>query len=395
MALRVLYFVANFHRFSGAQQSLYLFVRALDRAQIEPLVVLPGEGPATRMFRELGVQVDVLPGSGTLTEFGGSLKRARLARRAAVAVGSVLPYALKLAQLMRRRGVDLAHCNDARAVLIAGPAARLVGVPVVMHVRGEVGELGAAYLKACGVLANRLVLVAANLMATLPPYLQRKSVVLRDAIEPVPETGRRDRQALLRSLNPPLQLPADGVLAVEVATVIPLKGGRTVIEALGILKARSPAVAEKLGVVFVGDCPQASFRAELESRVAELGLTNVRFAGWDDAPLDWFRAADVALLPSTTEGMPRSVLEGMALGKPILATTVGGIPEAVLNEETGLLVPPSQPESLALALERLVSDDRLRERLGAAGRRRAEEQFAYPALVRDTVQLYRELAERS
>ena len=96
-------------------------------------------------------------------------------------------------------------------------------------------------------------------------------------------------------------------------------------------------------------------------------------------------------LPSWTEGLPLVVLEAMAHGKPVVATPVGGTPELVTDGETGLLVPPRDPQALAAALQRLLEDAELSRRLGEAGRRRVEERFSLDAMNRRVLQIYDEV----
>jgi glycosyltransferase involved in cell wall biosynthesis len=118
--------------------------------------------------------------------------------------------------------------------------------------------------------------------------------------------------------------------------------------------------------VVAGDGPE---RAALERRAAELGLdSRVRFLGSvpRERVLRLFRAADASVLPSVWENFPHTVVEALAVGCPVIATAVGGVPEVVRDGENGLLVPPRDPAALRAAIARFVHDDELCERLSAA-----------------------------
>jgi len=101
---------------------------------------------------------------------------------------------------------------------------------------------------------------------------------------------------------------------------------------------------------------------------------------------------DVLALPSWTEGLPLVVLEAMASARAVVATPVGGTPELVQDGETGLLVPPRDPEALAAALRRLLADADLRRRLGEAGERRVRAEFTLDAMCSRVLAIYDELA---
>ena len=98
------------------------------------------------------------------------------------------------------------------------------------------------------------------------------------------------------------------------------------------------------------------------------------------------------MLPSRSDARPRSIIEAMSLGKPVVASEVGGIPSLVLNERTGLLVPAEHPDALATALGRLIESPRLREVFGAAGRAHAEQACRPDLTALEYVRLYRRLA---
>ncbi|HRU05381.1 MAG TPA: glycosyltransferase [Candidatus Brocadiia bacterium] len=133
-------------------------------------------------------------------------------------------------------------------------------------------------------------------------------------------------------------------------------------------------------------------RASLEAMARELGVAaQVDFLGGRDDVPALLNRADALALPSLWEGLPNAVIEAMAASRPVAATAIPGTDELV-TPETGLLVPPRDPESLAAALARLLDDAALRARLGAAGRRRVERDFTLARMIAETEALYQSLA---
>ena len=150
------------------------------------------------------------------------------------------------------------------------------------------------------------------------------------------------------------------------------------VKNLGLLLAACGRLRDS-GVRFrcrmVGDGP---LRAELEAERARLGLEDVvQMPGAADQEIvaQWWQRAAVGVLTSQNEGMPVSLMEAAASGVPVVATAVGGVPELVRDGVTGLLVPPADPDGLAAALRRLLTDTELRRRMGRAARERAEARF--------------------
>jgi glycosyltransferase involved in cell wall biosynthesis len=137
---------------------------------------------------------------------------------------------------------------------------------------------------------------------------------------------------------------------------------------------------------------QGPARPALEKLARELRLEDrVRFLGQRSDVADLLSACDVFILPSRHEGLGVAALEAMAAGRPIVATRVGGLAEAVVHERTGLLVPPEDPAALATALARLLRDPALRARLGAEGPARIAEGFRADDLVEAYERLYGEV----
>ena len=180
----------------------------------------------------------------------------------------------------------------------------------------------------------------------------RSSVLPNPAPEP---PNLPDRPALREELG------LAGNVLVFAGRLGPQKDVGTLLEALVHVPAATLAVA--------GDGPE---RAPLERRADELGLDGrVRFLGSvpRETVLRLFGAADASVLPSAWENFPHTVVEALAVGCPVIATAVGGVPEVVVDGENGLLVPAGDAHALAAAITRFFSDDGLRERLAAAAAR--------------------------
>lgn len=186
-----------------------------------------------------------------------------------------------------------------------------------------------------------------------------------------------------RTLRPALDLPADAFVFLCSSEFLPVKGHAVLVEAFALLVRRHRHVL----LVLTGGGP---LEGEIETLVRARGAAaGVRFAGivsYDNVPR-WVAASDALVLPSLNEGMPLTILEAFACGKPVVASRVGGVPELVRDGDDGILVPPGDPEALAAGLERALNRSwnpgALRERSLA---------FAWPRVADRLQKVYREIA---
>jgi glycosyltransferase involved in cell wall biosynthesis len=165
------------------------------------------------------------------------------------------------------------------------------------------------------------------------------------------------------------------------------KGADYLLQALA-----ATATSAQTPLTIAGEGPE---RARLESLARELGLANsVTFAGLAHEMPRFWRQCDVAVVPSAefVEACPMVPLEAMAAGKPVVATENGGLPELVVDGETGTLVPPEDPAALARAIDRYATDGELRRRHGDSGRRRALEMFGIGRCADEYLELFRRAA---
>ncbi len=213
---------------------------------------------------------------------------------------------------------------------------------------------------------------------------QRVSCV-RSAVDAAPYLEPVDGVAFRREFG----LPDNARVIGVVAQLIARKGHRYMIEAMAVLRASHPDVR----VIFFGQGP---LREELEAEVAERGLAEViRFAGFRTDLPRWLGGLDILAHPADMEGLGVSLLQASAAAVPIVTSRAGGLPEAVADGVSGLLIPPGDSAALTAALVRLLDDAGLRRRLGEAGRARILAEFSVDAMVEGNLAVYRRLISRN
>jgi glycosyltransferase involved in cell wall biosynthesis len=165
-----------------------------------------------------------------------------------------------------------------------------------------------------------------------------------------------------------------------------VKGHPDFVEAAGLIADEFPGLRF---VVIGGETLQTGLRQALEERVRALGLTDrFEFTGFRHDVPALISAVDLVVLPSRSEGLPLAALETMACGRPLIATPVGGVPEAVIDNETGVLIPPADAGALAAAMTRLLRNPALATQLGLAGLNRIRGRFTIQAFAESVQALY-------
>jgi glycosyltransferase involved in cell wall biosynthesis len=179
-------------------------------------------------------------------------------------------------------------------------------------------------------------------------------------------------------------LPHGAPLVGNVAALVAHKGQRHLVAAAARVVRELPDTR----FLILGE---GELRESLERQVRDLGLDrHVRLPGFREDALALMKSFDVFAMSSVTEGLGSAVLEAMACSRPVVGTLAGGLPEAIVDGETGRLVPPHDEPALAAALVDLLRDATLRAQLGAAGRARVEREFGIDQLVRGTLRVYEE-----
>jgi len=348
----------------GAERLVVNVLRHLDPDRyVRSVCALQGGGPLQEELERLGVRVFLLR------------KRE----------GVDGPLILKLARLLRRERVDLLHTHNSAPFFYGPLAAALARVPAVVHtqhskllpeqekLRRASRWLGRGVRHFIGDAAE----VSASLQADLglPPH--RVSTILNGVA--VPRWDARPDPPPIRTR---LGLEQAGPILGCVARLAPVKDQATLLRAFRRVQEEWPAAS----LLLVGDGPE---RGNLERLAEELGIaSHVRFLGERNDVGEVLAACDVFVLASLSEGLSLALLEAMAAGKPVVATAVGGNVEVVREGETGLLVPPAQPERLAAAIRQVLSQPAWAAQLGRAAHDHVAQHFSLTRMVAQYEAIY-------
>ena len=383
-----MFFESHSGFFDGAQRSLALLVEGLDRARFRPVFVGPVEGALTRRLDRAGVRTLIVPLPPALGQYGGAVLRGgplSLIRR----VLAYASYTRQLVGIIRRESVEIVHCNSIRSLLTVGLAGRIARVPLVWHLRLNL-ELG--WWNRLGLwLADRVIVVSDSLRLEFPggPGDPAHFVTVHNGMDlTAVDSGEAPAHAEA------FEVERGWRLVGTVGTLNPRKAQLDLLQAIARVREDHPRVR----LVIVGEPrgPEGEAYAErLLAYVKDAGLqAHVIFTGWRTDVSRILRCLDVFVLPSLNEGLPRAILEAMAVGLPVVATRAGGNAELVRDGETGLLVPPADVAALAGAIARLLADPELALRMGRRGQERIETHFSLRASVRGVETVMEALLER-
>ena len=361
----------------GTENQFMALGRLLDRSQFDlSFACLRRWGPFVDELGQLGIPLQEYRVT-TFRSVQALAQQARLAR-----------------QIARSR-IDIVHAYNFYGNVFAVPPARLVAPVVIASIRDRSPYLTPMQKRvqryACQ-FADRILVNADAVRDWLVDeegYDPSNMVVIRNGVDMTRFTGPPAGERIRHELG----IPAAARLVVVVSRLARLKGIEHFLEAAAALKARYPDV----WFLIVGETspPDPAYQRFLERLSEQVGVADrVRFTGRRADIPAVLSAADVAVMPSLNEALSNVVLESMAAAAPVVATRVGGTPEALTDGATGLLVPPGDAGAIAGAVSRLLDDRGLACRLGRAARTRISDQFSVDRMVRATEDLYAELLAR-
>lgn len=398
---RIVYCEGNLDRtIGGSYFSLLFLVSGLDKARFDPIVVFRQPHMLMDRFSEAGVRVVIIPPQEPV-----NLGLARDATRQSVWLRALLGLqqavnflkvfvwdGVTLAWWLLRERADLVHLNNSVTRTHSWMlAAKLIGIPCITHERG----INTRYSSISRYFAMRLARVVCISKAVYANLRQHdvghdNLVVVYNGIDPGSFVPARPASDIRQELHIPAASPVIGI----VGNLRSWKGQDVVVKAVGRLKAHHPGIV----CMLVGDATPADarFRQYLDTLAIELSVQDqLRFTGYKNNVADYVNAMDVVIHASVDpEPFGRVLIEAMSLGKPVVGSRAGAVPEILDHPNCGLTFQPGDHEELASLVDELLTNPTRAESIGRAARQSVRDHFGLARNVRDTERIYTEILER-
>lgn len=367
--INILYFSSFGTLTWGGQKSLYYLVTNLDKRVFRPCVVLPAEEDLAQKLRELNIDVVIqtLPPIISFNLLSG------------------FNALFSLLRLIKKHRIDVIHTDGPRNTFYAGLAAGLKRIPLIWHVRASNRDRFDSILT---FFPAKIILVANSLRSRFPgTACDDRFITIYNGVNLAEFKKGRPSDQIKKSLG----IEESTLLITVFARVEPLKGQKYLIEACGSILSE----LQKFLILFVGEIRDKEYQHECLDLAESFNIKErIVFSGYRTDISNTLNKTDIVVLPSLFEAFPRAVIEGMAAGKAVIATDVGGASEAVEEGITGFVVPPGDSDALAEKILLLAQNGEMRLKMGEAGRMRAEKLFSIEENIRKTERVYRELLGR-
>lgn len=364
----IILYVHNSADIYGASRSLLRLVSVLDRQKFVPLVLLPSDGPLREKIEEQNVKVIVDSRVSVITR--AAFKPPRI-----ITFLAKLPFSiLSISRLIKKEQVSLVHTNTGVIVSTAA-SARLAGVPHVWHVRDWFGEFAGLWpLYSKYILSNscNVICPSAATASQFPPSPKLK--IIHNGFD-LSEFSRPPAPQII-NFKKEHNLENSFIIGCVGRIKLVRKGQDTLVKAAALLKERHP----NFTYIIVGSPfeDNVSHLDALKKLINDLGVQSImRFIGELTDPKPAYAAMDISVIPSAApEPFGGVVLESMCMGVPVIGTNLGGTPEMIEHEKSGMLFEPGNPKQLAAIIEELYKSAEKRENLAKAARTRVEKYFS-------------------
>ena len=372
----ILYIMDTFTNLAGAEKNLYEVVTLLDKKKYKPIVYILSSGKVIHILEQKDISTRDL-----------GIKR--------IYGFKALREGIKLIKFIKKEKVKIVVTYHEGSDFWGGMIAKLAGVPVIISSRRDMGyKLKKRHIFFYKLINNfifdKIITVSEavkNILIEKQNILPKKINTIYNGVEINKFSKKQDILGIKKELGFKSIAPVVGIIA----GLRPIKGHKYFLEAASIVLKEIPEVQFLIvGYIFKNVGKDNPLEVAKKLRITD----NVVFTGERSDIPELLSVMDISVLSSLSEGFSNTILESMAAGKPVVATNVGGNPEVVSDNETGILVPPANSQMLAKAMLYLLKNKELAQKMGEAGRKRIEEFFSLKRMTENTEKLYDVLLSR-
>ena len=351
----ILYTTAFSNMAGGGQWSLYYLIKHLDKDRFHPLVLCPEQGELSDNIIKVGAE-PIFMKTGRMRSFN--------------------PFTIKkLVSIIKDRDIAIIHTDSTTETFYAGIAAKIMNIPLIWHIRASEGQW--ALDRLLSALSTKLILVASALIKRFKWLDKGKAPTVYNGID----LEEFDSFTSASSIREEFNIDKDTVLLACSGRLEERKGQEYLVSAMRNINNAK--------IIFAGKADETYF-ARIKQMCNEFDISErVIFAGHRKDVPALLREIDIFVFPVIRgEGFSRAVLEAMAAGKPVIATDDAGNPEAVIEGETGHIVPTKDTATLSEKIRDLINNKEKRTSMGVAGRGKVELNFNVKNIVRQIEKVY-------
>jgi glycosyltransferase involved in cell wall biosynthesis len=387
-------FIDHTAMMGGGEIALLNLIRHLDLNLFSPIVLLFADGPLAEALRT-EFEVHIIPLRAGIVK----AKKDTLGARSLLRIGDVFRvfgFAFRISRFIAEHHIDLVHTNSLKADIIGGMAARLARRAVVWHVRDRIAadylpqSVTWLFRKLAAIIPNHVI---ANSEATMQTLHLRKGFSTT-----VPSGVDLQRSSVIHDGTPATRRVTPGNSPVVklglLGRISPWKGQHVFLKAAAMVHREMPTV--RFSIIGAALFDEADYENKMRHLAAELGLQGVvEFTGFCANVTEQIEQLDVVVHASTMgEPFGQVIIEGMAAAKPVIATNGGGVPEIVVDGETGILVPMGDVSALANAMQWMIHHPAEAAQMGNRGRMRVLESFTVQKSTAKVEAIFTQLLNR-
>ena len=359
----------------GQQRTLFRLLESAQEIFIVPVVAVTGGGEFTDEVLRRSIDLVRFPYPSTLSSYGGAIYRYQGLKRVHMYL-QLIGYVFSLRRKLKNLNLDSIYCNDMRGLLTVGVAARSIGLPVILWDKLDKPHGWLDWVQLPLVSVN---IVISNAVLTKYPkwqikFFAKKITRISEGVD-TPVCDEVD------SVREELSISGNDLLIGIIGSINVRKGHDRVFSIWKELLEEVP----NLKLIVVGEALSTEEIVYLKSLHA-MKLDKIYFLGQRNDVPSLMKSLDILVVPSRYEGMGLVIVEAMCARKPVIGANTGGIPEVIVDGETGIIIDGDSRQDMIDAVLRLARSPELRKKMGAAGRARVEKYFNRPTQMKKVLQ---------